>query len=236
MFGAPGGRLTSAIPRTVALLAVASLSVAAGACATNSDSAGGGQPTAPGSAGGDQPRGTTPTAAGPADGAPTTTGALDAPPSTAVNVSPAAVSGGGSCQAATLVAELEEDAGEPGHQHRRLILTNSGPEACTMTGYPGIALRDPAGRPLGAPASREPLPVATVTLAPGASASAAIDQQSPGVFPPAECGTPAPVGTVQVIAPDDTSTLTVTAWGEACPNPVDQLSVRPLQAGRDSQP
>jgi hypothetical protein len=215
-----------------AFLLSAAMVLTAAACAGGPDSAGGQPSTAePG------PGGTTPSDAGPADGAPTTTAAIDGPPSTAANV---AVLGASEdppgCRSAGLAFEVVGESGEAGHQHRRVVLTNTGPQPCTVTGYPGVALLDATGRRLGVPASRESLPVATITLAGGASASASLDQQSPGVFPPEACGVPVAVAKVQVIAPDDTDPVSVPTYGEACPNDVDQLSVRPLQAGRDSQP
>jgi hypothetical protein len=227
------GHLRSALLLAVPVLA---LSVIGGGCAGSSESAGDGTPIAT-TVDGSGPRGTTPNDAGPADGAPTTTPAIDGPPSTAPEASVSGAGGEpGACTAATLAVQIEEESAEAGHQHRRVVLTNSGSAPCTVTGYPGVALRDGRGRPLGGPASREALAVATITLAAGASASAALDLQSPGVFPAEACGVPAPVASAQVIAPDDTEPISAPMQGEACPNPVDQLSVRPLQAGRDSQP
>jgi hypothetical protein len=224
----PLGRTRRRLPQLVALAGVI-LMVAA--CAGSPQSAGGPEITAD-----HGPGGTTPSDAGPAGGVTTTSAGIDGPPSTAADVAVLGASDDGRCGAANLIVEVEDESGEAGHQHRRIVLTNSGTAPCTVTGYPGVTLLDPADRPLGLPATRELLPIAAVTLAAGASASAALDQQSPGVFPADACGVPAAVAAVQVIVPDDTVPIKVRTHGEACPNGVDQLSVRPLQAGRDSQP
>ena len=183
------------------------------------------------------PGGTTPSNAGPADGVTTTTAALGGPASTTPDaVVLADTAAPERCRVGKVVVTVEDESGEAGHQHRRIVLTNTAPEPCTVTGYPGVLLRDTQGNQVGVPAAREPLDAATVTLASGASASASLDQQSPGVFPAEACGVPVAVANVQVIIPDETDAVMVPTQGEACPNGVDQLSVRPLQAGRDSQP
>jgi hypothetical protein len=218
---------------TCALLgALAAVGLMAGACSGAQQAAGPVPTTAePG------PGGTTPSNAGPADGVSTTTAALAGPASTAPDaVVLGATEAPQRCRAGAVVVTVEDESSEAGHQHRRIVLTNTGPEPCTVSGYPGVLLRDASGRQLGVPAAREPLDAATVTLASGASASASLDQQSPGVFPAEACGVPVAVVSVQVIIPDETEPVVVPTQGEACPNPVDQLSVRPLQAGRDSQP
>jgi hypothetical protein len=216
--------------RLAQLVFMSGVSLTAVGCAGSPQSAGG--PSTPDNG----PGGSTPSDAQPADGIPTTTPQLDGPASTSADVAVAGTDSSASCGADTLTVEVEEEAGEAGHQHRRIVLTNSGTLACTVSGYPGVVLLDGNDRPLGLPASREPLAAAPVTLAPGASASAALDQQSPGVFPAEVCGEPVDIATVQVIVPDDAEPIPVAAQGEACPNPVEQLSVRPIQAGRDSQP
>jgi hypothetical protein len=75
--------------------------------------------------------------------------------------------------------------------HTGLQLRNTGPSACTLYGYPGVSwVRGASGVQTGAAATRQADPNGTektVTLAPGALASAPLDIVDAAVIPPSEC-------------------------------------------------
>ena len=75
--------------------------------------------------------------------------------------------------------------------HTGLQLRNTGSSACTLYGYPGVSwVRGAAGTQTGAAAVRQADPsgtLTTVTLAPGALASAPLDIVDAAVIPPSEC-------------------------------------------------
>jgi hypothetical protein len=75
--------------------------------------------------------------------------------------------------------------------HTGLQLRNTGPSACTLYGYPGVSwVRGASGVQTGAAATRQTDPNGTektVTLAPGALASAPLDIVDAAVIPPSEC-------------------------------------------------
>jgi hypothetical protein len=75
--------------------------------------------------------------------------------------------------------------------HTGLQLRNIGSSACTIYGYPGVSwVRGASGIQTGAAAVRQADPngtETTVTLAPGALASAPLDIVDAAVIPPSEC-------------------------------------------------
>jgi hypothetical protein len=75
--------------------------------------------------------------------------------------------------------------------HTGLQLRNTGSSACTLYGYPGVSwVRGATGIQTGAAAVRQTDPSGTettVTLAPGALASAPLDIVDAAVIPPSEC-------------------------------------------------
>jgi len=101
-------------------------------------------------------------------------------------------SGAPACTSANLTASLGGGAGEGMSQnHTGLQLRNTGSSACTLYGYPGVSwVRGASGIQTGAAAARQPDPSGTettVTLAPGALASAPLDIVDAAVIPPSEC-------------------------------------------------
>ena len=96
------------------------------------------------------------------------------------------------CTSAHLQASLGGGAGAGMSQnHTGLQLRNTGPSACTLYGYPGVSwVRGASGVQTGAAATRQADPNGTektVTLAPGALASAPLDIVDAAVIPPSEC-------------------------------------------------
>ena len=103
-----------------------------------------------------------------------------------------ASSGTPACTSADLQASLGGGAGAGMSQnHTGLQLRNSGSSACTLYGYPGVSwVRGASGIQTGAAAVRQADPSGTettVTLAPGAVASAPLDIVDAAVIPPSEC-------------------------------------------------
>ena len=101
-------------------------------------------------------------------------------------------SGTPACTSADLQASLGGGAGAGMSQnHTGLQLRNSGSSACTLYGYPGVSwVRGASGIQTGAAAVRQADPSGTettVTLAPGALASAPLDIVDAAVIPPSEC-------------------------------------------------
>jgi len=103
-----------------------------------------------------------------------------------------ASSGAPACTSADLTASLGGGAGAGMSQnHTGLQLRNTGSSACTLYGYPGVSwVRGASGIQTGAAAVRQADPngtETTVTLAPGALASAPLDIVDAAVIPPSEC-------------------------------------------------
>lgn len=103
-----------------------------------------------------------------------------------------ASSGTPACTSADLQASLGGGAGAGMSQnHTGLQLRNTGSSPCTLYGYPGVSwVRGASGIQTGAAAVRQADPSGTettVTLAPGAVASAPLDIVDAAVIPPSEC-------------------------------------------------
>jgi Protein of unknown function (DUF4232) len=95
--------------------------------------------------------------------------------------------------------------------HIGLQLRNTGSSPCTVYGYPGVSwVAGADGHQVGAAAQRQAnnsgSAEQTVTLAPGALASAPLDIVDAAVIPPAECK-PVPVLGLRVYPPGETAAL-----------------------------
>jgi hypothetical protein len=177
-----------------ALLVVPLLSaglLAAGCAASTSTS---GAPAAAGGASASSPS----AAAGASSGASSAGASASTSSGTSASASSAAsgtvtLSGGTpACTSAHLQASLGGGAGAGMSQnHTGLQLRNTGTSACTLYGYPGVSwVRGASGVQTGAAATRQTDPNGTektVTLAPGALASAPLDIVDAAVIPPSEC-------------------------------------------------
>ncbi|HEX2902736.1 MAG TPA: DUF4232 domain-containing protein [Jatrophihabitans sp.] len=106
-------------------------------------------------------------------------------------------------------------SGAAGHQFAFIQFTNNSTSSCSLTGYPGIQLLS-HGQPLGVPATRSGKPIATVTLAPGTSASAGITVDS-------ACNAPIS-DSVQVIPPNRTDKLVLPLALRGCAAQVDPVA------------
>ncbi|MBX7556525.1 DUF4232 domain-containing protein [Streptomyces sp. tea 10] len=131
---------------------------------------------------------------------------------------------GGTCSAGQLSGSLTPQQGAAGSVIASLTLTTHGSAPCTLSGYPGVSFVDANGAPVGAPASRDASGAGTVTLQPGASASAGVRITQPGVI--GQVCNPHQAAGVRVYPPDSYESLVVPYSGQACGNPkVSQLQV-----------
>ncbi len=175
-----------------ALLVVPLLSaglLAAGCAASTSNA-----PAAAGGAGASSPSAAAGASSGASSagaGASATSGA-SAGATSAASTTVTMTGGTPACTSAHLQASLGGGAGAGMSQnHTGLQLRNTGSSACTLYGYPGVSwVRGASGVQTGAAATRQTDPNGTektVTLAPGALASAPLDIVDAAVIPPSEC-------------------------------------------------
>ena len=121
-------------------------------------------------------------------------------------------SGTPACTSADLKVSLGGGAGAGMSQnHIGLQLRNSGSSPCTVYGYPGVSwVAGADGHQVGAAAQRQSnnsgSAEQTVTLAPGALASAPLDIVDAAVIPPSECK-PVPVLGLRVYPPGEKAAL-----------------------------
>lgn len=148
-------------------------------------------------------------------------------------------SGTAACTSAHLQASLGGGAGAGMSQiHTGLQLRNTGPAACTLYGYPGVSWVGGAdGHQVGAAATRQTgsggSAEKTVTLAPGALASAPLDMvQGGGGLPASQCE-PVPVRGLRVYPPGEKAALFIPLTNTECSKVTvaPMLSVGYLQAG-----
>jgi hypothetical protein len=97
--------------------------------------------------------------------------------------------------------------------HTGLNLTNTGSTPCTLYGYPGVSwVAGSDGHQVGSAATRQGVPTGaketTVTLVPGATASAAFNIVQAAVIDKSECK-PVPVKGLRVYPPGETAALFV---------------------------
>jgi hypothetical protein len=93
------------------------------------------------------------------------------------------------------------------------VLTNTGNRTCELRGFPGVSVLDASGNQIGQPASREGSEGATVSIAPGKTASATLHTTNQGVGG-SSCS--AQSSKMKVFPPDDTVALTFAAGYTVC--------------------
>ncbi len=183
--------------------ALAAVALAAASCSSSSRAAAppvplptsaAGAPSEPGAGaapGPSTPASTEPPATGSAS---PTASAARTPISVAPSSPPAAASPapgvavGGSCASGSLLATLDPGQGAAGTLYQDLRLTNRGPAACTVAGFPGVSfVAGGTGRQVGDPAERTGGPGVGVLLAPGQAATAQLGVANSGTSDPAVC-------------------------------------------------
>lgn len=119
------------------------------------------------------------------------------------------VSGTSACTTSHLAASTGGGSGGGMSQNRTgLQLKNTGSSACTLTGYPGVSWVGAGGKQVGAGAARiSTQPEKTVTLAPGALASAPLDIVDASVISPKTDCDPVPVRGLRIYPPGEKAAL-----------------------------
>lgn len=136
----------------------------------------------------------------------------------------------GPCATTELTASLGASQGAAGSFYMALVLTNKSHVTCTMFGYPGVSYISASGAAVGQPASRIKGHEPTVTVKPGAAASALLHQPNPLVFQPADCHKKKAAG-IRIYPPGQTVSLTVAKSTAVCTTTTGRSGVTPMQPG-----
>jgi len=183
-----------------------------------------------------------PPAAGATTSVATTSVAAGATASATSSVAPPVITGPSACTSANLTATIGGGAGSGMSQdHTGLQLRNTGSSACTLYGYPGVSwVAGADGHQVGAGATREAngdgSTEKSVTLAPGALASAPLDIVQAAVFSQSDCK-PVPVRGLRVYPPGEKAALFIPlptgsgGYGECSLAKSATLSIGYLQPG-----
>ena len=136
------------------------------------------------------------------------------------------------CTTSELRASLGKPEGTAGSVHQTVILTNTGGQACTLRGFPGVSYTHGPGRSQLGPSAAMVGPRGDdVRLGPGGSAGADLRLVDVHNYDPAVCR-PTRSNGLRVYPPGDTAALTVARKGTGCAGtpPGDQLEIRTLRA------
>jgi hypothetical protein len=173
-------------------------------------------------------------ASSPGSSAPAATGSSTVvpPPTTPAGSLSPAVTGTPQCATSSLSVTLGPSSGYAGGVDVTVVFTNTSGTTCTLYGYPGVSLVSaPPYTQIGLAAQRSTTtPVAVVTLATGATASAMVQIVDALNFPTATCG-PTKAAFLRIYPPNQTAPVYLANTSEACAQPVQTLSVTPVQAG-----
>jgi hypothetical protein len=140
------------------------------------------------------------------------------------------------CRAATLALSFLGSQGAAGHGLLGFALKNTGSTTCSTVGYPGIQFLDKAGKALPSTPTRTtqdyfgPAAKVALTVAPGATVSFRIGVTHVPTGN-ASCTT---ADALQVIPPNDTSTLHITIPGGAYECGTETVS--PMRPGTSAYP
>ncbi len=185
------------------------------------------------------PAGTTPASGASSPGSPASSAPATASASSvATTSSPAATQAAGlpSCATADLQAKAGLAQGTAGSVYQVIDFTNIGSAACTLYGYPGVALA--AGTPVtqvGAAAARSNATAATlVTLQPGATGNALLRITEAENYSASECD-PTPTTYLQIYPPNQTTPIYLSYTSTGCASTaVNLLSIDVVTAGSGS--
>jgi len=137
------------------------------------------------------------------------------------------------CKAASLKLTLKRSDAGAGHVFVNVVFTNKGSSTCTMQGFPGVSyVTGDDGKQVGAAAYREGSKGARVTLKPGGSAYAPVDEVNVHNFDPSACH-PTSTRGLRIYPPHDTASMFVAQSGTGCTGsvPGHQLAVKTVLAG-----
>ncbi|ALE04717.1 hypothetical protein AL755_02260 (plasmid) [Arthrobacter sp. ERGS1:01] len=156
--------------------------------------------------------------------APTESGATASSSATPSTTGTATTAAAALCTAADLAGSLDDSGGgAAGHIYMQLIVKNSSSTTCILDGYPGVSLVNASSdTPIGAPAVRDASAPSSgpISLAPGASASAALRYTQAGNYP--SC-TQVQADSVMVYPPGATDRIIIAHPLTACSNSAIQL-------------
>jgi hypothetical protein len=150
------------------------------------------------------------------------------------SLSPAAT-GPRACPTSGLNVTLGAPSGSAGSVEQTIVFTNTSGATCTLYGYPGVSLVSaPPYTQIGLAANRDSTtPVTLVTLATGASASAVLRIVDALNFGPATCS-PTKAAFLRIYPPNQTVPVYLANASETCAQPVQTLTISPVQAGTGS--
>ncbi|MFI5777223.1 DUF4232 domain-containing protein [Nocardia sp. NPDC051570] len=137
-----------------------------------------------------------------------------------------------SCATGQLSVTQQDQGVGAGQRYAALIFTNTSTTPCTLTGYPGVSYVADSGDQSGNPADRASGPITTVTLIPGAQASALLhDTNGMGGYDPDRCQL-APAAGLRVYPPDQRDSVVVPGQTSHCAGPdIHSFTVGPIQPG-----
>lgn len=137
---------------------------------------------------------------------PATTSASPSPspsPSTAI---PTHGAPSGVCASSQLALAVGTTNGAAGSTYTTFFLTNSGQQACTLQGYPGVSVLDTGGSMVGQPADRSGPAGQPIAVAPGIRAQFVL---TAGRVPRSGCAAPQSSAQIQVYPPDQTVPIVI---------------------------
>lgn len=124
-------------------------------------------------------------------------------PSTAI---PTQGAPSGVCASSQLTLAVGTTNGAAGSTYTTFFLTNSGQQACTLQGYPGVSVLDAAGSMVGQPADRSGPAGQPIAVAPGIRAQFGL---AAGRVPRPGCAAPQSSTQIQVYPPDQTVPIVI---------------------------
>lgn len=120
------------------------------------------------------------------------------------------------CTTSQLTAALGTPGGAAGSRYYELAFTNRSGITCSLTGYSGMSLLSgPDGRPVGAPAQRQPSRVDPVALRPGQTATELLRVVNAANFPPRSCE-PTATEAVRVYPPAQAAAIDIPVTLTGC--------------------
>lgn len=121
--------------------------------------------------------------------------------------------------------------GYAGGVNLTIVFTNASHGLCSLYGYPGVSLVSASHQQIGLAAKRSStVPVKLIILAPGTSASAAVQIVDALNFPSTTCN-PVKAAYLGVYPPNQTIPVYLTNTSETCGKPVQTLSVSAVKVG-----
>jgi hypothetical protein len=151
-----------------------------------------------------------------------------------------ATASNGQCVTGSLKVTTGTGNAGAGHSFIPIVFTNTSGTPCSIAAYPGVSfVTGDDGHQVGDPASRVSTKGATITLAPGQAASAALSITNVGLYDAGQCK-PVDVRGLRVYPPNNTAAAFVplNTGVQGCSGHVANqtpLTIKPVQAGANAQ-